>query len=122
MKTLTERIRGIISATSDSSQSRKKLPFDFIRTRKGIIRELLISKESENMIGVLSPSLGEGMFLILVRSVESQNLDENVAFQVYDIKEGRFQALARLTVNEIKGVCPFVHNPRVYFQNAKVSG
>ena len=110
MKILTERLRSIISGKSDTSIQKKNHPFDCIKTRRGIVRELMISKESGNLIGVISPSLGEGMFLILVRSLESENSEEMVAFQRYELTDRRFQVTARLTVNEIKGVCPFAHN------------
>lgn len=109
MKILTERIRSIITGNPDTSVQ-KKHPFDCIKTRKGIVRELIISKESRNLIGLISPSLGEGMFLILVLSLESENSEEIVAFQRYEITDARFHVTARLTVNEIKGVCPFIHH------------
>ena len=68
---------------------------------------LLISKESGNLVGLISPSLGEGMFLVLVLSLETENAEEMVAFQKYEITDGRFQVTIKLSVNEIKGVCPF---------------
>lgn len=110
MKILTERIRSIISGNSNTAIQTKNHPFDCIKTRKGILRELMISKESKNLIGLISPSLGEGMFLISVLTLESEDSAEVVAFQIYEITDGRFRASARLTVNEIKGVCPFAHN------------
>src|SRR5687768_16642537 len=113
MKILAEKLRTIISGSADNTNQKKNHPFDCIKTRKGIVRELLISKESQNLVGLISPSLGEGMFLVTVLSLESENAEEMVAFQRYEITDGRFQVVTRLSVNEIKGVCPFVHNYRV---------
>ena len=107
MKIFTERLRTIISGNADNPGRKKNHPFDCIKTRKGIVRELLISKESRNLVGLISPSLGEGMFLVSVLALESENAEEMVAFQRYEITDGRFQGTKRLSVNEIKGVCPF---------------
>lgn len=107
MKILTESLRSIISGNADNSIQKKNHPFDCIKTRKGIVRELLISKESGNLVGLISPSLGEGMFLVSVLSLETENAEEMVAFQRYEITDGRFQDRSSLSVNEIKGVCPF---------------
>lgn len=107
MKILTERLRAIISGDSHNSIQKKNHRFDCIKTRKGIVRELLISKESRNLVGLISPSLGEGMFLVIVLSLESENAEEMVAFQRYEITDRRFHVTTRLSVNEIKGVCSF---------------
>jgi hypothetical protein len=120
MKVLTERIRSIISGNPDTSMRKKNHPFDCIKSRKGIARELMISKESRKLIGLISPSLGEGMFLILVLSLESENSEEMVAFQRYEITDGRFQVAARLRVNEIKGICTFVQNDHLELSGLKI--
>ena len=112
MKIITERIRSIISGNSETIL-RKKHSFDCIRTRKDITRELMISKESKSLLGLISPSLGEGMFIVLVESVESNHSEQIVSFRRYEITERHFKETERLTVNEIKGVCPFVHNYQV---------
>jgi hypothetical protein len=106
MKIFTERLRTIISGNAKHIR-KKNHPFDCVKTRKGIVRELLISKESRNLVGLISPSLGEGMFLVSVLSLESENAEEMVAFQRYEITDGRFQVTTTLSVKEIKGVCPF---------------
>jgi hypothetical protein len=84
-----------------------------------MIRELMISKESGNLIGLISPSPGEGMFLILGLSPESQNSEETVAFQRYEITDRRFLVSATLTINDIKGVCPFIHNYQLQLSDLK---
>lgn len=70
----------------------------------------MISRDAGCLIGLISSSLGEGMFLILVIHIESQNSDEVIAFQRYDIIDGRFLSAARLTIKEIRAVCPSSHN------------
>ena len=107
MKILAEKLRTIISGSVDNSIQKKNVSFDCIKTRKGIVRELLISKESGNLVGLVSPALGEGLLLVLVLSLETENAEEMVVFQKYEITDGRFQVTAKLSVNEIKGVCPF---------------
>lgn len=107
---LAVRIRKIISGDHSTAIPGKSHPFDCVKTGKGILRELMISKESGNLIGLLSPALGEGMFLILVLSIEPENSEGVIAFQRYDTKDSRILPAAKLRINEIKGVCPFVNN------------
>lgn len=107
MKILAEKLRTIISGSADNTNQKKNHPFDCIKSRKGIVRELLISKESGNLVGLISPSLGEGMFLVSVLSLETESAEETVVFQRYEITDGRFQVTTKLSVNEIKGICPF---------------
>jgi len=110
MKNLAEKIRKIISGNTYTPIQRKSQPFDCIKTRKGILRELLISKESDNLIGIFSPALGEGMFLIAVQCIESQYSEDVIAFQKYDLRDGRILSTARLSINDIQGICPFISN------------
>lgn len=69
----------------------------------------MISKESGNLIGLFSPALGDGMFLIVVQHVESLSRAEVIAFQKYDIRDGRILSTGRLSVNDIKAICPFIN-------------
>lgn len=112
MKHVTDKIRRIISGNANTMIKRKSHPFDFIQTRKGILRELMISKESGDLIGLVSPALGEGIFLVLVVYIESQNAEEMISFQKYDVSDGRTSLTAKLPVRDIKGICPFVHSER----------
>lgn len=113
MKMVSERLRSIISGNSGTSIPKKNHPFDCIRSRKGIMRELMISKESGNLLGLISPSLGEGIFLILVEALDSENSEDVVVFQKYQITDGQFQLSRKLNINEIKGVCTFSYNYQV---------
>ena len=109
MKHVTERIRRIISGNSNSTIRRRSHPFDFVQTRKGVLRELMIGQESGNLIGLVSPALGEGIFLALVLHVDSETVDEEITFQKYDVTGRRHPVPDKLPVRDIKGVCQFLH-------------
>lgn len=96
-------------------------PFDYIKTKKGILRELFISKESRNLIGLISPVLGEGMFFILVLHIESQNSEAVIAYQKYDLSDGRVLSTERLSVEDVEAVCPFIHNKTFQIQPIRTS-
>ena len=118
MINLAGRIRKIISGDTNILIQGKNHPFDCVKARRGILRELMISKESGNLIGLITPALGEGMFLILVLSIEPENSEGVVVFQRYDISDSRILPTAKLNINEIKGVCPFNTNKQFPLKSA----
>ena len=105
MKKVTEVLLKMISRDSRALAGKKGNPFDYVESRKGILRELMISRESGNLIGLFSPILGEGMFLISVSSIESDN---SIVFRKYDIRDGRLLSAGTLCLSDIRGVCPFI--------------
>lgn len=112
MKNFAEKIRSLISNSKNPPQ-RDTSPFDFIKTRKGILRELIISKQNRNLVGVYSPALGEGMFLVSVEEIERHNKEEIIIFHKYDMS-GHILSRTHISIGEIKMVCPFdktYHNP-----------
>lgn len=67
MNYLAEKLRSFISGPpSKHLHNQKNHPFDFIKTKTGITRELQISKASGSLLGLFSP-LSEGMLLVMVR-------------------------------------------------------
>jgi hypothetical protein len=74
--------------------------------KKGILRELVISKESSSMIGVYCRALGDGMFLTAVQSIERSTKGEIIIFHQHDIS-GKSLARTSVSLEEIEMVCPF---------------
>jgi hypothetical protein len=82
-------------------------PFEFVRSRKAILKELVISKKIKNVVGVYSDVLGEGMFLTAVQDIErTQKNAEIIVFYQYDVT-GRLLIRTRVELDEIQLVCPF---------------
>jgi hypothetical protein len=77
----------------------------FVKSRKAVISELTSAKENGALIGVYSKSLGEGMFLVGVNDVEIDRGAEVVVFETYE-QSGAILSRTRLSVDEIKMVCP----------------
>lgn len=113
MKHVAERIRKIIFLNDNNKASHtKSYPFDFVQTRKGMLRELMISKEARNLIGLLSPALGEGLFFVWVTNIDYQSTEEVISFQKYNLGDGRASPTAKLSLRDITGVCPFITSQR----------
>lgn len=81
------------------------LPIDFIKTKKGILKELILSKASGNVVGVYCPALGEGMFLTVVENIDPAPRSEIVMFNQYDMS-GKILNRYEVTLDEIEMVCP----------------
>ena len=90
----------------DHASAAEVIPFDFVRTRKGILKELVISSMSGNVVGIYSRALGEGMFLAAVEKIESTAKDEVIILNRYDMS-GHMLARTRVAIDEIHMVCPF---------------
>ena len=106
MRNLSDRIRTFIFSKKDTSLFPRYTPLDFIRSKKGILRELNMSMQSGNFVGVYSESLGQGMFLARVESIEPGHREECIRFHQYDIS-GQKLPKARVSLEEISMVCPF---------------
>lgn len=121
MKYLLRRIRQRVFSNKDVIVQRKSPRFDFAKTRRGILRELLISQESGTLIGLISTSLGEGMFFVLILDIEREKSEELITFQTYSISEGRMLSTRKLRVSEIAGVCTFIQNTDLRYSEATTS-
>jgi hypothetical protein len=105
LKNFADKIRSLITPRKDSVPA--NTPFDFVKTKKGILRELVMSKESNSIIGVYCRALGEGMFLTAVEAIEkSLNEEDIINFHQYDMS-GKTLARTKIRLNEIEMVCPF---------------
>lgn len=105
MKKMTERILQIIFKSPRIVTSKKSHPFDYVGSKKGIMRELMISRESGSLIGLIAPVLGQGMFLVSVSSIESTG---SIVFRKYDFRDRRLLSAGSLSIDDVEAVCPFV--------------
>jgi hypothetical protein len=105
MMNLVEKIK-----KSLSSQNKVESPdsgsLNFVKNRKAILKELMLSRDTGNLIGVYSRVLGEGMFLTGVDNIEDDHGTEVIIFETYDMS-GQILNRTRVSVDEIKMVCPF---------------
>lgn len=100
MKNLTSKIRALVSGSPSPTMG--CMPLDFVKNKKNIFKELALSKESGNAIGVYSNAMGDGMFLTVVEQIEANGL---IVFNRYDMS-GTILNRYELTLDEIKMVCP----------------
>jgi hypothetical protein len=102
-----EKIRSFIKSIKKTGYSSPDIiPFDFVKTKKGMFRELMISKQANNIIGVFCKAFGEGMFLTAVEDLEEDMNSKVIVFHPYDIT-GRLLRRTRIDLREIEMVCPF---------------
>jgi hypothetical protein len=100
MKKFGEKIKAIMF--SNSVPLMASAPIDFVKTRKGMQKELVISKESGNAVGIYSKALGDGMFITVVEHMHSDGI---ITFSRYDMS-GAMLSRHELTLHEIQMVCP----------------
>lgn len=102
MKNFAEKIKSLVSSERECPQP-SGTPFDFIRSRKGISKELMVSMRTGKLLGVYIRAFGEGMFLTSVKRIDSSG--EEIIFNRYDMSG---KILHRtVSVDEIQMVCPF---------------
>ncbi len=118
MKHLLRQIRQKVFSNKDVIVQRKSHRVDFVKTRKGILRELLISQESGNLIGLISPALGEGMFFVLVLNIGREKSEEVITFQTYNVSDGRVLLTKKLAMSEIASVCTFIQKIDLRYSEA----
>lgn len=108
MKTILRKIGSLVlyNRTKNHPIPLTATSFDFIKTRKAILRELMLSKTSRTVVGIYCKGFGEGMFLTTVDEIEQSMSGEVVAFHPYDIS-GRIINHPRVALHEIQMVCPF---------------
>jgi hypothetical protein len=104
MKKFAEKIKSLIQFKKKTDK--ELINLDFVKTRKGIWKELNLSKDSGSLLGVYSPALGEGMFLTKVDDIDSNEVNEIVVFSQYDMS-GRILLRNTISLDEIQMVCPF---------------
>lgn len=80
--------------------------FGFTRSGKGIIRELLSSKASGNVVGIYSPVFGKGMFLTGVEDLYQEDKVTVAVLHRYDLS-GQILSRNCIAVDEIEMVYSF---------------
>lgn len=114
MNSIAQKLRVLISGPASNSIENNNHPFNIIKSKSGVVRELQISKDSGSVVGLFS-HVNEGMLLVVVQHIESRAGEEVVVFDKYDIT-GNFLSTVRICVNDIKAICPFVkERPRTIF-------
>lgn len=111
MKQLADKIMSLMSSEKKITLGGEIVPLDFVRTRKGILRELALSQMSGNLIGFYAESLGKGMFLAEVEDILMDGRDEIIEFKYCEVS-GHIPARNKLFLSEIKIVCPFAKTVR----------
>jgi hypothetical protein len=107
MKNFAEKIKSLISGKHEPPPLPHKLtPFDFVKSKKAILKEIIISKESGNLLGVYCRAFGEGMFLTGVEDIENDEREAIIVFNRYDMS-GHILSRTRISIGEIQMVCPF---------------
>ncbi|HEY0655871.1 MAG TPA: hypothetical protein VGD65_22200 [Chryseosolibacter sp.] len=77
---------------------------EILRKRKEIVKQLKVAQQRRTIVGITSPSLGLGMFLVGVEEVHSD--DQVVDLCPYDVT-GTLLALSSIEVASIKSICAF---------------
>ena len=85
--------------------------FEFARSSKAIVRELLSSKESGSVVGIYSAILGDGMFLTGVEDLYQEGKITVAVFHRYDLS-GQILNRNHIAVEEIRTVCSFCQRYR----------
>jgi hypothetical protein len=106
MNSFAEKLRSLISGSPSNHLENQNRPFDIIKTKAGILRELQISKDSGSLLGLFSP-LSDGMLLVVVLDMETRGTEEIIDFQKYDVT-GRVLSTIRTNLSDVKAICPFV--------------
>jgi hypothetical protein len=110
MNFFVQKLRNLMSGSSAGPLQHHQ-PFDIVKAKKGIIRELQLSMESRSLIGLFSPVLSDGMLLVTVLRMESRDAQQMAILAKYDIAGTRLST-STLAINEITGICPFVKGRR----------
>lgn len=98
-----QTFRTIMVKTEEELPSEKKL--SFIKARKEIKKEILKSKENQNVVGIYADALGDGMFLCCVDDLFAPKNEEVVVLKPYDMN-GILLQRNELALSEIRAVCP----------------
>jgi len=79
---------------------------NFIKSRKYMLKELQLSKDTGGVIGVYAQPLGEGMFLTVVESIDSSGKEDLITFHRYDLS-GHILSRNELGISEIRMIFSF---------------
>lgn len=77
-----------------------------IRSRKEMLRSITIARDSQCVLGIYSPALGDGMFFTGVLSIVDEHGEVIINFSQYDMN-GVLLMRTELALSEIKSVCLF---------------
>jgi hypothetical protein len=104
MKTFAQKIKALLKGNAQE-QAYASLPLDFVKSKRGILKEFILSKQSGNAVGIYCRALGEGMFITVVEEIEQDANEHLVSFNQYDMS-GAILSRFQLALGEIQMVCP----------------
>jgi hypothetical protein len=105
MNSILHSVRNLISKPQQDNTSNE---FKVLTTKKDILKAIIRAKDTQSVLGVYSPALGEGLFLTGVLILDTDHAEPIVTFNRYDLNR-IYLNRTQLGISEIKGVCVFDH-------------
>jgi hypothetical protein len=110
MRNLPDQLKKIIPfLTNKMLTEASSGSFDFIRSKKEMLKEFEYCLRERNLVGVYCPLLGNGMFLVGVENIVSGDEGSLIIFYSLDMS-GHALSRRTLHVDEISMIVPF-NNP-----------
>jgi len=79
---------------------------NIVKSRRAIARAILKSKQTENVVGIYCPALGEGMLLVGIEDVLTDHREEVIILKKYDLN-GILLERTHISISEIRSLCAF---------------
>jgi hypothetical protein len=106
MKKLVEKVKQIIPLLIEDYTAEDTGSFDFVKRKNEIMRELDFCKKTGNVVGIYSPKMGPGLFLVGVADIIYDIKSETILFHSHDIG-GYKLAVPSVSIEEIDKIIPF---------------
>jgi hypothetical protein len=103
MKSVVENLKHLLTSRAPVTPESR---VNIITSRRAMGKALFESKHKGNVVGVCSPSLGEGMLLLGVEDFCAQFTEPVFIFNNYDVR-GTLLRKKQVALSEIRSVCPF---------------
>lgn len=104
MNSILDSVKNLISRPQQQDAASGALKV--VRAKKDILKAIIHAKDSQSVLGVYAPALGEGLFLTGVLIVDTDHAEPVVTFSRYDLNRVYLNR-TELGISEIKGVCVF---------------
>jgi hypothetical protein len=107
MKNMLRHFRKILPVLAGTYVSEPNSgSFDFLKNKKNILKEMEFCLKEQNLVGIYSTVLGEGMFLVGVESIIYGDEGALVIFHPFDMA-GICLSRRTLNLHEIARIVPF---------------
>jgi hypothetical protein len=97
-------INSVKKLLNKSESPSGEIALRFVKTRKEITRAIINSLDNQEVLGIYSPALGEGLFLTGVLFFETSQAEPIVTLNRYD-HNGVLLHRTELGISEIKAAC-----------------